>query len=267
MRIAIVTREFAPYTGHTPAGQDPDREPGSAAADLAAALVSLGHEVHAVARLGSGIDTEAHGLARRLRPLAVGGPGGATSWHRFDGLSASSVRVHLLAPIAGDSDPEGREDRAVGPGFPRAAVEVVRTLGPGTTWCCSWNPECATVAVADATGGDPDGRVLRHLLVLAAVGDWSSRLAADIEAHERVVIIGNAVAAHWQDRSPVFRRLLEEGRLTVFPTPVPISRMLPAATKAEIKAALQLRHGLPVRADLPLAVVTDRAADVAGLLA
>jgi hypothetical protein len=252
MRIAMVTRELAPFV---------TKPEAHAAADLAAALVALGHEVHVVALLGPGVETEAHGLARRLRPLAVDGPEGPEAWQRFDGQTAGGVSLHLIAPVAGDGEPAGRDHR-----FPQAAVELARSLGPGTTWCCSWGQACAPVAVAGATGGNPDGRVLRHLLVLAATEEWSARLAADIEAYERVVLIGNAVADHWQALNPVFRRLLDEGRLTVFPTPVRRAQAVPAAARAELKAALQLRHGLPVRADLPLAVITNGAAGVAGLL-
>jgi hypothetical protein len=261
MRIAMVTRELTPYTS-------PDADRGRAAAcaavELAAAFVSQGHEVHAVAPLAAGLDLQALGLARRLRPLAVAGPdGGASAWHRYDGRSARGVEVHLLertTPEDGDTEEEEARD------FCRAAAGLLGTLGTGTLWCWAWDRECAPLAIDGAVLDGAGGPLLRHLLVLTGAGEWTAGLASAVEAHERLVFVGRRIVDHYRDRVPVFGRLREEGRLIEIPCPVPARPSLTAADKADRKAALQLRQGLPVRPDIPLAVVPPGSERVAGSL-
>jgi hypothetical protein len=160
MRVFNIANELAPYTNGTGLGAE--------VAALLDAFVGRGHEVHAVAPVGGGARLEGFSLARRLKPIAIDLRGRDVRFTRFEGRTTSGVNVNLLQPG------EGTTPEALLEAFPRAAAEVVRTMGGQGGACLSWKREGISVDPIDAGSAEPSG--VPRVLALPVVVDAHPRL-------------------------------------------------------------------------------------------
>jgi hypothetical protein len=241
MRIFNVATELAPYSNATGLGAD--------VAKLLAALVLRGHEVRAIAPLAADADPSGHPLARRLNPIVVPCGGAEVRFTRFEGRSASGVAVDLLQPM------QPLSGEPLFEAFNLAALELVRTVGAQDAACVSWNRACAPIAALDAA---PTGTGAAHYVAIRDSADgfdgWKGPAAA-----RRIILNGRSdTDSDFVPGAATLRAMLDTGRAIALPRAVDEHPPLDAIERASAKASIQAAYGLPVRADVPLALFTGR---------
>lgn len=226
MHIVFICSEFSPYVEKSSLAND--------TVHLAKALKQSGHQVSVLLPSITDVDLKAHSLARRLSPVKVSVGDVEISGTRFDGRTADGIAVNLL-DIAMDA--------TAAAGIEAAAIQCAMTASLAASFaevpdvCISFGRRLSGFSAAAR-----QLPALAETVLIAHLGDVEGDALFPIPGADRVIV----------ERAPSLGR--DPIDTNCFVKISPAAPAIWVGDKPSEKTAFQMKAGLKVRSDIPLAV-------------
>lgn len=250
MEIAIFSEDFTPYTPSSPIGDY--------SASLAREFVRLGHGVSLFMPMPRHLDLGRHSLARRLISHTIECNQQDYECIRYDGRTTSGVQAYIVE-TEGLSNRHG-DDHDLKNGlqvFVLGAREILKNLGLKLDWCLTPSAEIAAHLALLKESAGPKSTKMMYLD--CEPQGRSSAVSKSLRLADAVVatnLRGDQTSR--QKPNDELAQMITAGKATVLPLPAPTADRLDPAEKISSKMTFQIRHGLPVRPNVPVVLFSDR---------